>query len=107
MVVELRKRKAPAAPVPAPAPKKRAGRPTAAAAAKKVVAKAKATKAKVASSATAKVLKVGETIDLDSFEDEISLQDGTSTSLKKLLDESESGVVLFTYPKASTPGCKC
>jgi hypothetical protein len=26
--------------------------------------------------------------------------------LKKLVDESKAGVVLFTYPKASTPGCK-
>ena len=32
--------------------------------------------------------------------------DGDKVTLKKLLDESKSGVVLFTYPKASTPGCR-
>ncbi|KAH6652928.1 thioredoxin-like protein, partial [Truncatella angustata] len=31
--------------------------------------------------------------------------DGKKTTLKELVDESKSGVVLFTYPKASTPGC--
>ena len=28
------------------------------------------------------------------------------TTLAKLVEESKGGVVLFTYPKASTPGCK-
>lgn len=48
---------------------------------------------------------MGETVNLDDFEDEITFQDGTTTSLKALVAESKSGVVLFTYPRASTPGC--
>ncbi|ESZ97410.1 merozoite capping protein-1 [Sclerotinia borealis F-4128] len=48
---------------------------------------------------------VGETIDLEGFGGEIETNDGEKTTLKKLVDESKSGVVLFTYPKASTPGC--
>jgi peroxiredoxin Q/BCP len=48
---------------------------------------------------------VGDTIDLDGFGGEIELNDGTKTTLKALVDESTNGVVLFTYPKASTPGC--
>lgn len=32
-------------------------------------------------------------------------QDGEKTTLKKLVEGSKAGVVLFTYPKASTPGC--
>lgn len=49
---------------------------------------------------------VGDVINLEGFGGEIVTNDGTSTSLKKLVDESKAGVVLFTYPKASTPGCK-
>jgi len=47
----------------------------------------------------------GDVIDLDGFGGEIETNDGEKTTLKKLVDESGSGVVLFTYPKASTPGC--
>ncbi|KAK7402769.1 thioredoxin peroxidase dot5 [Neonectria punicea] len=50
-------------------------------------------------------VEVGDIIDLESFGAEIETNDGEKTTLKKLVDESESGVVLFTYPKASTPGC--
>ncbi|CAG7556039.1 unnamed protein product [Fusarium equiseti] len=50
-------------------------------------------------------LEVGDVVDLDSFGGEIETNDGEKTTLKKLVDESKSGVVLFTYPKASTPGC--
>lgn len=49
---------------------------------------------------------VGDTIALDGFGGEIELNDGETTTLKKLVDASNSGVVLFTYPRASTPGCK-
>ncbi|KAF5555524.1 peroxiredoxin Q BCP [Fusarium phyllophilum] len=49
--------------------------------------------------------KVGDIVDLDGFGGEIETNDGEKTTLKKLVDESKSGVVLFTYPKASTPGC--
>ncbi|KAA8574494.1 hypothetical protein EYC84_005948 [Monilinia fructicola] len=48
---------------------------------------------------------VGETIDLEGFGGEIETNEGEKTTLKKLVDDSKNGVVLFTYPKASTPGC--
>jgi peroxiredoxin Q/BCP len=51
--------------------------------------------------------KVGDTIALTSFGGEVETHEGTKTTLAKLVEESKSGVVLFTYPKASTPGCKC
>jgi peroxiredoxin Q/BCP len=49
--------------------------------------------------------KVGDTIDLASFGGEVETHDGQKTTLAKLVEESKGGVVLFTYPKASTPGC--
>jgi peroxiredoxin Q/BCP len=58
----------------------------------------------VAAAAGGKVA-VGDIIDLESFGGEIETNDGTKTTLKALVDESKAGVVLFTYPKASTPGC--
>ncbi|KAL1958079.1 hypothetical protein VTO42DRAFT_5119 [Malbranchea cinnamomea] len=99
MPVELRKRKAPAEPAQQPASKRRSSRSNAAASNKKAKDKIKA------STTSPKTLAVGETIDFDAFQDEITLQDGTPTSLKALVSESNSGVVLFTYPRASTPGC--
>ncbi|KAL8883056.1 MAG: hypothetical protein Q9198_000041 [Flavoplaca austrocitrina] len=48
---------------------------------------------------------VGDTIQLEGFGGEIETQDGEKTNLKKLVDDSKNGVILFTYPKASTPGC--
>lgn len=48
----------------------------------------------------------GDVLDLSQFEAEIELNDGTKTSFRKLLEESKEGVAVFTYPKASTPGCK-
>ncbi|KAL8727394.1 MAG: hypothetical protein Q9166_006066 [cf. Caloplaca sp. 2 TL-2023] len=48
---------------------------------------------------------VGDSINLKGFGGEIETQDGEKTNLKKLVDQSKNGVVLFTYPKASTPGC--
>ncbi|CAM1500822.1 Fc.00g099840.m01.CDS01 [Cosmosporella sp. VM-42] len=50
-------------------------------------------------------LEVGDSVDLDDFGGEIETNDGEKTSLKELVEKSEAGVVLFTYPKASTPGC--
>jgi len=50
-------------------------------------------------------VKVGDTINLDGFGGSIQTNDEKATSLKELVDQSKSGVVLFTYPKASTPGC--
>jgi len=52
------------------------------------------------------VPSVGDVINLDGFGGEIELNDGAKTTLKELVDKSKSGVVIFTYPKASTPGCK-
>lgn len=53
-----------------------------------------------------KIPDVGNIIDLETFGGAVETNDGTPTSLKKLLEESKSGVVFFTYPKASTPGCE-
>jgi peroxiredoxin Q/BCP len=50
--------------------------------------------------------EVGDTIDLSTFGGEIETNDGEKTTLTKLVAESKGGVVLFTYPKASTPGCE-
>lgn len=54
----------------------------------------------------AKKLTVGDLIDLEGFGGEVETQDGEKTNLKKLVDDSKNGVVIFTYPKASTPGCE-
>ncbi|OAA33449.1 merozoite capping protein-1 [Moelleriella libera RCEF 2490] len=108
MPVELRKRKAPQPPAPAPAPKKasKASKPAAKAepAAKKEEEPAPKKKAPAAPAADKKVA-VGDAIDLDGFGGTIETNDGEKTTLKQLVEDSESGVVLFTYPKASTPGC--
>jgi len=50
--------------------------------------------------------QVGDTVTLEGFGGEVETQDGKPVTLKQLVDESKAGVVLFTYPKASTPGCK-
>ncbi|KND88365.1 Peroxiredoxin DOT5, partial [Tolypocladium ophioglossoides CBS 100239] len=128
MPVELRKRKAPQPP-PAPAPvAKKASKPAAAAkpankakkaeAPKKAAPKAEEKKApkteekkapeaekKAVAAGKAGAVAVGHVVDLDGFGGEVETNDGEKTSLKKLVEESGSGVVLFTYPKASTPGC--
>lgn len=71
--------------------------PVAAAPEEKPAAEAPAAKKKVA---------VGDNITLEGFGGEVETNDGKKTTLKELVDESKSGVVLFTYPKASTPGCE-
>ncbi len=111
MPVELRKRKAPAPPPEPPATKKTAKTSKIAKAASKVkdavVAKVAKPSAKANGDAVvAKAPAVGDVIALDGFGGEIETNDGVKTSLKALVDESKAGVVLFTYPKASTPGCK-
>lgn len=50
---------------------------------------------------------MGDVVNLDDFGGEIETNDGEKTRLKKLVEDSKTGVVLFTYPKASTPGCEC
>lgn len=113
MAPELRKRKA---PPPAPEPPKKKAAPVKKAPAKgkdtkdaKEAVKTKATAPAPApaktNGAASKKAAVGDTIDLASFGGEVTLNDGTTTTLAKLVEKSGSGVVLFTYPKASTPGC--
>ncbi|CAK7234697.1 thioredoxin peroxidase dot5 [Sporothrix curviconia] len=122
MPMELRKRKAPETPA---APVKKAAKPKAEKAAKPEKAEktkktekpaGKAAKAATTKAAPAKKPKdtsapappfpeVGSTIDLEGFGGSIQTNDGTTTTLKELVEASKAGVVLFTYPKASTPGC--
>lgn len=128
MPMELRKRKASTAPPPPPVKRKSTTKvPKAAAKVKEAAAKVtekkeepeeakeeekteeepKAEEPKAEESKkTGGKPKVGDVVDLDGFGGEIETNDGDKTTLKKLVDESKSGVVLFTYPKASTPGCK-
>lgn len=128
MPMELRKRKASTAPPPPPVKRKSTTKvPKAAAKVKEAAAKvtekkeepeeakeeenteeepkAEEPKAEESKKSGGKP-KVGDVVDLDGFGGEIETNDGEKTTLKKLVDESKSGVVLFTYPKASTPGCK-
>lgn len=109
MPVELRKRKPAAQPAPV-VTKKAASKPRGAGVTKRAApapgAKKAAAPAAAAAAAAAGKVNVGDTISLESFGGEVETNDGAKTSLKKLVDESKAGVVLFTYPKASTPGCK-
>ncbi|KAH8693114.1 thioredoxin-like protein [Talaromyces proteolyticus] len=99
-MVELRKRKTPpSAAAPAQEKKPKSTKPK---------GKAESTQEKKkTSSASSKtpVPKTGETISLKGFGGEIQTNDGTSTTLEALVASSKSGIVIFTYPKASTPGC--
>lgn len=99
---ELRKRKTPVEYAEEPdevaRPAKKKG-PVA-----KAIAKVKEVVAPKAAGASN--VQVGATVDLEGFGGEIETQEGTKVTLKQLVDESKSGVVLFTYPKASTPGCE-
>ncbi|KAF2742514.1 putative peroxiredoxin, partial [Sporormia fimetaria CBS 119925] len=125
MPVELRKRKTPP-PAPARASKKKADSKTkrdaeespdtekstlqkATEAVTGTVSTAGAVKDAVVgsngSSSSSNAPKVGETINLSDFGGEVETHEGQKTTLAKLVEESKSGVVLFTYPKASTPGC--
>ncbi|RDW59393.1 thioredoxin peroxidase DOT5 [Aspergillus mulundensis] len=91
-MVELRKRKATAAlPVPLQ---------------KRTKTKAPVTISEAAAPSSAKSLpKVDDVVDLNGFGGDIETNDNNKTTLRALVDDSKSGVVLFTYPKASTPGC--
>jgi len=106
MPPELRKRKAPATePAAAPPAKKKGPVAKAVAKVKEVISPKTSKTAAKTNGASSTKIAVGETIDLEGFGGDIETNDGVKTSLKKLVDESKSGVVLFTYPKASTPGC--
>jgi peroxiredoxin Q/BCP len=98
-MVELRKRPA---PPPAPPPAKKRGGPKAKAKKENGVA-AEPSKPAAASGGAP---KVGDTITLDGFGGEIETQDEKKVTLAQLVADSKAGVVLFTYPKASTPGCE-
>jgi peroxiredoxin Q/BCP len=108
-MVELRKRKIPPT-APEPAPKKAAPKTKPKTTKVKEVIAEKVDKVsatvKKAVGGGSDAPKVGDVIELESFGGEFETQDGTTVTLKKLVDESKAGVVLFTYPKASTPGCK-
>lgn len=109
-MVELRKRKeAPPAPLPA---KKKAAKGKKAEGEPSTLEKVKAAVTEKVAAVTGKTNgaaksapKVGDSIDLATFGGDIQTHDGTNTTLAKLVEESKAGVVLFTYPKASTPGC--
>jgi len=114
-MVELRKRKAPPPP-PVPAKKKAAtgtgrkpGRPKKTEDEKPPAedAKKKADEKPAADEKEAEPAAptAGATIELDGFGGEVETNDGKKTTLKQLVEESKAGVVLFTYPKANTPGC--
>ncbi|KAI0152806.1 AhpC-TSA-domain-containing protein [Xylariaceae sp. FL1272] len=107
MPIELRKRKAPPPPPP-PAKKRQSKVAKAASATKATVIKPLEKLTEKPPDVFAKkpaVPAVGDIISLDGFGGEIETNDGAKTTLKALVDESKAGVVLFTYPKASTPGC--
>lgn len=105
MPMELRKRKEAPAPPPAPTRKKAASKPASTASKVKEAVKEKVAAVTNGSSSSTQPA-VGDVITLDGFGGEIETNDGNKTTLKALVDESKGGVVLFTYPKASTPGCK-
>ncbi|ELR08655.1 hypothetical protein VC83_03867 [Pseudogymnoascus destructans] len=113
MPVVLRKRKAPVESAPPPPSKKKtpAAKPAAKAkAAPEAKAAASKTNGAAAAAAAAPAQKaakvaVGDSITLAGFGGEIETQGGEKITLQKLVEKSEKGVVLFTYPRASTPGC--
>ncbi|KAL4984551.1 thioredoxin-like protein [Aspergillus falconensis] len=94
-MVELRKRKATAPPRVQPTKRTKSKVPA---------TTSNATRDTTPSTAES-VPKVGDVLDLNDFGGDFEINDGTKTTLKTLIDGSEAGVVLFTYPKASTPGC--
>lgn len=99
MPMELRKRKSPAEPAPPPPAKKKLS--------KKAADKANEAEAtNGVGSPTRGPPTVGSTISLEDFGGIVKTHEGDETTLAKLAAESKNGVVLFTYPKASTPGCK-
>lgn len=103
MPVELRKRSAPAPAAPAPPPKKKT--PSAKSAPKESKSTENGTTDPGNGVSSPAKVAAGDTIDLDGFGGTVETQDGQETTLGKLVDASKKGIILFTYPKASTPGC--
>ena len=104
-MVELRKRSAP--PPPPPPAKKKAASKSKEKKEDPPEVESKAEPAVEAPAAKGGPPKTGETITLDGFGGEVETHDEGKVTLAKLVADSKAGVVLFTYPKASTPGCKC
>ena len=99
-MVELRKRKAPVDSAPPARPVKKANSIRSSTSSKKGYSSANGL------ATTGNRVAVGDTITIDGFGGQVETNDGQKVTLKRLLDESKSGVVLFTYPRASTPSCK-
>jgi len=102
-MVELRKRKAPAEAASPPPSKKNSH------AIKKA---ARAIKDAVTGSSDATTngsakIALGQTLPLDGFGGEVETNAGDKVTLAQLVEKSQAGVVIFTYPKANTPGCEC
>lgn len=105
MPVELRKRKAVAQPaVPAKQPKK-SKVDSIATKVTKAATSGEAAPTEKPANATSSKPSVGKTLNLAEFDFAIATNDDEPTTLQKLLSASKSGIVLFTYPRASTPGC--
>lgn len=94
---ELRKRKASEAAAPPPVKKVNSVKST---------ASSIQGESTVNASTKAKKVAIGDTIALDGFGGDIETNDGEKVTLKKLVEDSRNGVVLFTYPKASTSTCR-
>lgn len=110
----LRKRSAPEMPAPHAQPVKKKSKNAAVTAKKTIKVKnsspspsspTKAEKSKKKKEPISQNLIVGSTINLKQFGGEIETHEGAKMTLQELVGESKSGVVIFTYPKASTPGC--
>ena len=99
-MVELRKRKARLQePSTSPPLKKRISSAPITVAPEESVAPVKGNSSRVE-------LVAGEIINVNGFGGDILTHTGEKTTLKSLLESSQNGVMIFTYPKASTPGCK-
>lgn len=104
MPPELRKRKHAGASDPEQAPVAKKQKPLT-----KVVEKVKKVISSVAKPnepTTSGAVAVGDTLTLEGFGSIIEDNNGAKITLKELVDKSVAGVVVFTYPAASTPGCK-
>lgn len=95
---ELRKRKAATEAAVPPSPVKKTN-------SAKSTTSSKTGEHAATESKTATKLATGDVIDLNGFGGDIETNDGTKVTLKKLVEDSKNGVVLFTYPKASTSTC--
>ncbi len=113
-MVELRKRKAAPPPPVLTKKSKQAAKPKAEAKAADVPNVAEAPKEETSvvdlipvpnGNPDAPKLLLGYTLTLDGFGGEVQTHDEKKVTLAQLVEESKAGVVLFTYPKASTPGC--